>query len=1386
MDVETLKATYQSLTLDELKDLLRKVKLPVTGLKGDLIDRLIESQIAFASIAPTETSPETIQTESKPVNKAASFDTVQLLLNAIRLPQTQLITFTGDPLQYYSFIKSFQNCVGEVQGLDSNTKLLRLLQSCEGPAKKLVESCMVMAPDDGYPRALTLLKKHFGDSYIITEAWLGKILKGPLISNKSGLRTYALDMRTCYETLSAMQCLRELSSQRCLLSIAKRLPRHLQTKWLREVQGIRQTRGLPTFEDLVCFVETGSDEANDPVFGELSSLGNQSEQHNRVSVPATPKLKNMSFVTDTSTEETYDPQSVRSCGMCKGNHFISACETFRDQSPDARMSHVKRSNLCFNCLAGSHMVNGCLVKGRCTVCSRRHHTLIHEAIASSRNFKPVTRNVEEPKQEHSSYCQQGVSSKVCMKVLPVRVNDQVNTYAVIDSASTISLCDEDLANELNLKGFREEIRMNTVTQEGSVMTGYKVHLQIQSLDGGCEINVSALTVPKIPVQSSAIPDKQMIQSWPHLAGVPLHELNVSKVGLLIGADTPEAFWTSEERRGKKKEPYAIKTTLGWCVLGPSQSTNQLQLNQPVEVNAINDDQDKETKEERVGKSDQMDRHETTSKLIEDFLKGEFPENLADDQSSASQDDRRALEMMNRSVHLVDGHYQLRLPWRSNPPNMPSRKGLAFKRLSCLKSRLSKDTVLNSKYRSTMTEYIREGYARKITKEERNKDQEPVWYLPHHPVVQVTKDKTRIVFDCAARYGGFSLNDYLLPGPNLNNNMVGVLLRFREEQIALSADIRAMFHQVKVHPDDVHALRFLWWSERTERKIGWDNPIDEELTKEWMDWKDQLLKLTGIQIPRCYKNYKLGDACLMELHIFCDASEKAYGAVSYMRCVYPKELINTSFIMAKSRVAPSKAITIPRLELSAAVLSVRMNSLIRRELELGEDVTSFYWTDSVGVLKCIQATSKRFQTSVANRLSVIHDGSDVSQWYFVKGVDNPADMVSRGMSGIKFMEYQENWFRGPDFLRHKQSQWPKINTVVFEEPISDLISLRISLAWLNRFILFLKWRHGKGSEPLVSELTIKELRLAENRRVLRMVQEETLSVDLKNLENQSLQFSKKSKIYKLCPIIKDNLICVGGRLRNLKAHHLRHPIILPEKHHVTELIIRQWHGHLGHVGAEHTLSQVRRSYWIVNGRKSVRRVLGKCVKCIRLRGSAVCQRMADLPSDRVEPDHRPFSTCGVDLFGPMIVKQGRAQASIFFKLNFFKIYVGLWQVGGRVNQALSSSLKILVGDILTNLGFIVVFAIGFILAIVNHHHCRECCIDLEMTSNSYIRLLSHIRSNVANTGRSNSTVYFRAFTTHGHRSRLEFSRQLLSCHYDTFRLTFRDAIYYFSFILERYY
>ena len=209
----------------------------------------------------------------------------------------------------------------------------------------------------------------------------------------------------------------------------------------------------------------------------------------------------------------------------------------------------------------------------------------------------------------------------------------------------------------------------------------------------------------------------------------------------------------------------------------------------------------------------------------------------------SVEDKRALKIMETTAEYVDGHYKLGLPWADDEPKLPNNLSLAHARLQQLHRKLSRDSNLHEMYTATMNDYINKGYAKEV-KDDTSRP-ERVWYLPHHPVTNENKPgKVRVVFDCAAKYRDVSLNTKLLQGPDLMNNLVGVLLRFRQEHIAIAADVEAMFHQVRVKDEDCDALRFLWWP-------------------------DGNLKLQ----PRCYK---------MQVHLFGATSSPSCAAYALKR------------------------------------------------------------------------------------------------------------------------------------------------------------------------------------------------------------------------------------------------------------------------------------------------------------------------------------------------------------------------------------------------------------------------------------------------------------------------------------------------------------------------
>ncbi|XP_052805846.1 uncharacterized protein LOC128235140 [Mya arenaria] len=368
------------------------------------------------------------------------------------------------------------------------------------------------------------------------------------------------------------------------------------------------------------------------------------------------------------------------------------------------------------------------------------------------------------------------------------LEDSAN-YALLDAGSDVPLCSDSLVKSLDAKGKSLEFSITTVNGSKEKKTGIEFNAEVSSIDGHGHLTLPRVwSVERLPVSLDSLPRRSELAKWDHLAGIELPNIDANEVGLLIGSDTPEAFWVEEERIGKRSEPYAIRSILGWTIIGP---TCKVSTNLNVNVHY-----------QQADVLQQMHKLWST----------DFPEYVADAKREMSQDDRRALGIMMQTITQEDGHYKTGLPWRDDQC-LPHNKHMALTHLSGLKRKLQGNDYLHKMYNDTMEGYILKGHAKRVCESETESKSDRIWYLPDHPVVSPRKPgKVRVVFDCAAKYKGMSLNDRLHQGPDLVNSIVGVLTRFREERIALVADIEAMFHQVRVMDEDCQALRFLWWPE----------------------------------------------------------------------------------------------------------------------------------------------------------------------------------------------------------------------------------------------------------------------------------------------------------------------------------------------------------------------------------------------------------------------------------------------------------------------------------------------------------------------------------------------------------------------------------------------
>ena len=436
---------------------------------------------------------------------------------------------------------------------------------------------------------------------------------------------------------------------------------------------------------------------------------------------------------------------------------------------------------------------------------------------------------------------------------------------------------------------------------------------------------------------------------------------------------------------------------------------------------------------------------------------------------------------------------------------------------------------------------------------------------------------------------------------------------------------------------------------TAETTNWDQLLEPEAKLEWQAWLGDLKYLQSLTFQRCYK--KMADTAAVELHHFSDASEYGYGACSYIRLRHTDESVTCSLVFSKSRVAPlKKKTTIPRLELQGAVTASKIASVVKKELKLDIEKEMF-WTDSKIVLGYIRNESKRFHTYVTNRVAQIRKSTDVIQWQHVRTQDNPADLASRGCAVKKFLE-NAMWINGPDFLH-----WPFYNSYIEENRVNATVDdddkeVRVmqTLSTQTSTNLTSKFDRYSSMDKLVRSIAI--LKSCARQKTWKMPK---ITVgDLKNAETfiiQQVQTAaypdgdRERSLVKLSPI-QDNqgLLRIGGRLKNAKdwTYSFKHPIIIPKHAHIANLIIKNQHNRVHHLGYRSTLAAIREAgYWLINGPGAVKKYIGRCVTCKKLRGLPMKQQMGNLPKERLELT-APFSHVGMDVFGPFHVKDHRTE------------------------------------------------------------------------------------------------------------------------------------------------
>ncbi|XP_039539859.1 uncharacterized protein LOC120487658 [Pimephales promelas] len=1107
------------------------------------------------------------------------------------------------------------------------------------------------------------------------------------------------------------------------------------------------------------------------------------------------------------------------CPYCEAEHYLSQCESFAKLTKAEMVDWIKVKRRCWRC-GRSHLASACDLKKPCRLCKSKHLSVLHEVNQRSENEPTIMSTAE------THYLDQpNRYSQVLLKIVRVNLQYQdkvLDTYAVLDDGSERTILLSSAARRLGVQGQAEDLTLRTIRQDIKILSGSRVSFTITpasqptkrfSIQG-------AFTGEHLGLSQYSYPVTQLQRRYRHLRGLTIPPIDGAQPTLLIGSDNADLIVPIEPvHLGPPGGPAAVKTKLGWTLQGPAKYLQQqLPTTQCLFTTVSSPSVELFSQVERLWQLDTLP-----------FKSERLVTRSRQDKYSVDLLEAETIRVEVNGVHRYATPL-LRVP---NMPKLKVSKEVVMKNLRNTEKRLVQDPLRASTYREEIKKLEIAGYVNKIDSCEADSSEES-WFLPHHMVRH--NGKERIVFNCSFQLGRQSLNNYLLPGPALGPSLLGVLLRFREHRVAVSGDIKGMFHQIRLLDRDKPLLRFLWrdlktdeqpsvyqwevlpfgttcspccaifalqkhvnessqpgenvrhsveqcfyvdnclqslptvveasnlvtrlrnllaaggfeirqWasnqpevicnlpkeakSDSSERWVSemhgeaqemtlglswhfmedtlhyrhrpvapsqttmrhiykilasqydplghilpfttrakvlvqrlwakdrdWDDsnlPVD--LLQAWTTWEEELPQLPKISLSRSYFPLDVDvSAITLELHVFCDASESAYGSVAYLRGEDPQGQVHVAFVLARSRVAPKKQQSMPRLELCAALTGAQLAQMIQRELTLQLRDTVL-WSDSTTVLAWIKSESCRYKVFVGTRISEIQELTDHRAWRYVDTQNNPADPITRGMT-LSNLAKPNQFSQGPAFLRLPRESWPATNSFV-EVPDETEMKRSAFCGFMSAItapeipapedhstfedLLEATSKSLHGAAFQSSALSADDYGEAEL-RILQRAQYDSFPDEVKCLK-AGKALPSSSRLLSLAPEydVSMGLIRVGGRLRRSTSleEDVVHPIVLEPKHHITKLIIRQYDNQLLHPGSERVFAELRRKFWILQGREAVRRHQRSCPECQKWRAKPVIPKMADLPPCRLRLLKPPFYSTGVDCFGPFQVKRGRS-------------------------------------------------------------------------------------------------------------------------------------------------
>ncbi|XP_065082433.1 uncharacterized protein LOC135704851 [Ochlerotatus camptorhynchus] len=718
--------------------------------------------------------------------------------------QAPLPTFDGSYERWFSFKSMFNTIMDRYTHEEPAIKLYHLRNSLVGPVAGIIDQDIVNNND--YDAAWRFLTERFEDKRLIIDKHIECLFNLPNIVKDNSVNLRKL-LDVCNKNIEALKNLNlqleGLGEQMVVNMISSRMDKATRVAWeTRQKPGI-----LPSYTATMTFLQ------------EQCRIIEKIETSNKVE-SVKPKAVAKAHTLVNINEQKNETKHELKCAVCKNNHELWKCENFKKMNVSDKYNMLKKSGCCFNCLQKGHRTNGCTSTHNCRECGKRHHTSLHISEGSSSKSADsiaatqcTTSDDAHPPRKESNSCnlveasRSGTATTLCASVgSPVKqtllstavVQIRGSNSAVypcrilLDSASQVHFVTERFVNLVAPK--KEPVDYTVSGLNGTnTRLRHRVHMTIESCIGDFSVDLEFLVAPRI---TGDIPQRSFSASeWSIPTDIKLADPEFhtrGRIDMLVGA---EIFWDvvkGDQIKLGSNLPVLTNTEFGW-VAGGIISTDV-----PV-----------------IAKSFCQIADEDLSELLRSFYKLEACDEI---QYSNKAADDRCLEHF-RDTHQRDqeGRYYVRHPFNDMINELGESRTMATRRFLSLERRLDREPEIKQQYACFMHEYEDLGHMRAITVDD-SEASNTVYYIPHHCVVKPTSTSTklRVVFDGSApSSSGVAINDALLTGPNVQNDLFCILLNYRSYRYVFTVNAVKMFRQVGVLPPDTAYQRIVYRYDRNE-------------------------------------------------------------------------------------------------------------------------------------------------------------------------------------------------------------------------------------------------------------------------------------------------------------------------------------------------------------------------------------------------------------------------------------------------------------------------------------------------------------------------------------------------------------------------------------------